>query len=179
MSHWARQYIGRPYQLGATGPEAFDCYGFVAHVEREQFGRTVLPPHIAIDRIVRADLAARQAIAKAIDGDRAGGAREARAQLSVLRRELASARSHARFLGWRVKRRGEAPEDGDIVEAGYSSAVHHVGVWAAADGGGLVHCVDPVGVLFQSRGALARSGWGKLTFYGYEPHESGQCARAA
>jgi cell wall-associated NlpC family hydrolase len=29
--------IGRPYQHGADGPEAFDCYGLVRHVLREAY----------------------------------------------------------------------------------------------------------------------------------------------
>ncbi|MDF2809497.1 MAG: hypothetical protein K0S56_528 [Microvirga sp.] len=26
--------IGRPYEIGARGPEAFDCYGLAAHIQR-------------------------------------------------------------------------------------------------------------------------------------------------
>lgn len=35
--------IGRPYRLGAAGPEAFDCYGLARHVQQEVFD-TDLPP---------------------------------------------------------------------------------------------------------------------------------------
>lgn len=27
--------IGRPYEIGARGPAAFDCYGLAAHIQRE------------------------------------------------------------------------------------------------------------------------------------------------
>lgn len=37
--HWAAQYIGTPWQLGATGPDAYDCWGLVRHVQRQHFGR--------------------------------------------------------------------------------------------------------------------------------------------
>jgi|LakMenEpi03Aug12_release.lakeMendotaPanAssembly.Ray.scaffolds.fasta_scaffold08531_13 hypothetical protein len=38
MIHWASQYIGKPWESGAQGPDAFDCYGFFRHVQREHFG---------------------------------------------------------------------------------------------------------------------------------------------
>ena len=37
--HWAINYMGLPYAEGATGPAAFDCWGLVRAVQREQFGR--------------------------------------------------------------------------------------------------------------------------------------------
>lgn len=36
-----RTYVGKPYQLGADGPDAYDCRGLVCHVLREHFGRAV------------------------------------------------------------------------------------------------------------------------------------------
>lgn len=38
-AHWALGLIGLPWEMGATGPSAFDCWGLVRHVQREQFGR--------------------------------------------------------------------------------------------------------------------------------------------
>lgn len=32
MSHWAEQYIGIPWESGATGPDSYDCWGFFRHV---------------------------------------------------------------------------------------------------------------------------------------------------
>lgn len=32
MSHWATQYIGRPWVRGGQGPDSFDCWGFVRHI---------------------------------------------------------------------------------------------------------------------------------------------------
>jgi len=43
MRHWAAPYIHRPWQLGAEGPAAYDCWGLVRAVQREHFGRE-LPP---------------------------------------------------------------------------------------------------------------------------------------
>lgn len=39
--HWAIQYIGTPWESGAQGPHAFDCWSFVRHVQREHFCRTL------------------------------------------------------------------------------------------------------------------------------------------
>lgn len=37
MSHWASQYIGRQWEFGKEGPDSYDCWGFVRHVQREHF----------------------------------------------------------------------------------------------------------------------------------------------
>jgi hypothetical protein len=31
--------VGKPYRLGAAGPDCFDCYGISRHLQREFFGR--------------------------------------------------------------------------------------------------------------------------------------------
>lgn len=47
MTHWAGQYIGLPWQSGAQGPEAFDCWALVRHIQRERYGRDL--PVIDVD----------------------------------------------------------------------------------------------------------------------------------
>lgn len=42
MTHWATQYIGIPYERGATGPCSFDCLGFARYIQKTYFGR-ILP----------------------------------------------------------------------------------------------------------------------------------------
>ena len=42
MSHWAALYVGKPYRLGARGPDAYDCWGLLLDVYQRQFG-IVLP----------------------------------------------------------------------------------------------------------------------------------------
>lgn len=37
--HWTTAYIGLPYERGAQGPDAWDCWSFFRHVERERFAR--------------------------------------------------------------------------------------------------------------------------------------------
>lgn len=38
MKHWAADLIGKPYQAGAAGPDAFDCLGLVRHYFRARHG---------------------------------------------------------------------------------------------------------------------------------------------
>lgn len=38
-SHWSSAFVGRPWALGAEGPDAFDCWGLVREVQRAVFGR--------------------------------------------------------------------------------------------------------------------------------------------
>lgn len=44
MSHWAEDYIGRPWAGGAAGPEAYDCHGVVRAVYADRLG--VVLPHV-------------------------------------------------------------------------------------------------------------------------------------
>lgn len=41
MTHWALQYVGKPWARGATGPDAYDCLGLVRHVLLQHYN-TVL-----------------------------------------------------------------------------------------------------------------------------------------
>lgn len=57
------------------------------------------------------------------------------------------------------------PQEGDAVLLAHSRYPSHVGIWVEADGGGVLHCQDPMGVIFSSRAALVRAGWAHLQFY--------------
>ena len=59
----------------------------------------------------------------------------------------------------------ESPIEGDAVLMAHSRFPSHVGIWVDADGGGVLHCQDPLGVIFSRRDALARAGWARLQFY--------------
>lgn len=39
--HWASSYIGWPYQRGAQGPDAWDCWSFFRAVQRDHYGRSI------------------------------------------------------------------------------------------------------------------------------------------
>lgn len=47
MTHWANRYIGLPWESGAQGPEAYDCWALVRQVQREHYGREL--PVIDVD----------------------------------------------------------------------------------------------------------------------------------
>lgn len=47
MTHWAEQYLNLPWESGAQGPDRFNCWGLVRHVQREHFGREL--PLIQVD----------------------------------------------------------------------------------------------------------------------------------
>ena len=36
--HWAARYIGKPYCVGARGPDTYDCWGLVREVYDTRFG---------------------------------------------------------------------------------------------------------------------------------------------
>lgn len=49
-SHWSLPYIGLAYDIAGDGPDAFNCWSFFRHVERERFGRE-LPAVPGVDRL--------------------------------------------------------------------------------------------------------------------------------
>ena len=54
--HWTALYLGLPYERGAQGPELWDCWSFVCHVQRERYGREVpaLPSPASWGAVARA-----------------------------------------------------------------------------------------------------------------------------
>ena len=119
---WPARFVGLAYSPTGEGPDAFHCWAFVRHVQREIFGRE-LPAAPSSGGYV-ADAAA-----------------------------IAGSAEHARW-----KRVG-IPRDGDVVLMGRTRTPTHIGVWATADGGGVLHCLDPIGVVFHSRSRLALEHW--------------------
>lgn len=57
------------------------------------------------------------------------------------------------------------PEEGDCVLMAHAKYPSHAGVYLAADGGGVLHCVRGEGVVFSSCHALYKAGWGRLEYY--------------
>lgn len=41
--HWTTPFIGWPYERGAQGPDNWDCWSFVCHLQRERYGREIPP----------------------------------------------------------------------------------------------------------------------------------------
>ena len=72
---------------------------------------------------------------------------------------LAQARAfsaHPERTRWR---RVSQPEEGDCVLLRRARYPVHVGIWVAVDGGGVLHCAQDSGVVFQRPAALALNGW--------------------
>ena len=63
------------------------------------------------------------------------------------------------------RRRVSSPIDGDVALMGHTRTPHHVGVWARADGGGVLHCLDPIGGVFHTPSRLALEHWRIEGFY--------------
>lgn len=59
----------------------------------------------------------------------------------------------------------DTPQEGDAVLLSQSKHPSHVGVWVNADGGGVLHCVQGIGVVFQRSASLAMFGWSHTEFY--------------
>jgi cell wall-associated NlpC family hydrolase len=57
------------------------------------------------------------------------------------------------------------PQEGAGVLMGKSDRAAHVGIWTEADGGGVVHCVEGIGVVFNTLSSLQQSGWRVLGWY--------------
>lgn len=69
MIHWASNYIGKPWQAGARGPQAYDCYGLAVAVQRDHYRRD-LPLVEGVDASDRRAVA----VALAIPANRGGWA---------------------------------------------------------------------------------------------------------
>ena len=57
------------------------------------------------------------------------------------------------------------PAEGDAVLMGKNARPSHVGVWIAADGGRVLHCLEGAGVVCNDLTSLKTAGWRVLGFY--------------
>lgn len=49
MNHWALGYLGKPWQAGVYGPDAFDCWALLVDIYKNQLGID-LPLHSDVER---------------------------------------------------------------------------------------------------------------------------------
>lgn len=78
---------------------------------------------------------------------------------------LASARAmqaQGMYVGWET---ASGPTEGSAVVMSKGRHASHVGVWTQADGGGVVHSVQGMGVVFTPLPALAAMGLKVLAYY--------------
>ena len=74
-------------------------------------------------------------------------------------------RDHPERRRWAL---AEKPAEGDCALMRQARYPIHVGVWIAVDGGGVLHCVQGSGVVFQRLDALAMHGWRVEGFYRFQ-----------
>ncbi len=129
--HWAVSLIGLPWSATGDGPDGFNCWTFVAQVQKKHFNRDL--PLIAVP------------------GDDLG---------QVLR----AFRDHPERKQWE---KVESPTAGDCILLRKARYPAHVGVWLDIDGGGVLHCVEGAGVVYQKLAALPAHGWQIEGFYRY------------
>lgn len=77
---------------------------------------------------------------------------------------IAALAHHEEHRRWRL---AVIPSDGDIVFLASGRRPTHVGVWAAADGGGVVHCQRQIGAVFSAPLSLVALGWRIDSIYTY------------
>ena len=79
-----------------------------------------------------------------------------------LRQVIAAMESHEERTKWSEV---TEPIDGDAVLMQRNRYPSHIGLWVDVDGGRVLHCAQGMGVVCQTRQALALDGWGLMTFW--------------
>lgn len=122
----ALPYIGLPWKAGATGPDAYDCWGLLRHVQLKYFG--IILPEIVV-------------------GD------------AATCREMFNEKINNH--DWVLV---QYPQHGDgvLLRGGNEP---HVGIWLDIDGGGILHALEGVGVVFNNPRGLPGMGFGRATYY--------------
>ena len=79
-----------------------------------------------------------------------------------LRTVLHTFKNHPERQRWAAV---DVPKQGDAVLMRQSRHPVHVGVWVDADSGGVLHCAQQIGVVFQQLSSLASHGWQVEGYY--------------
>jgi hypothetical protein len=131
MTHWACDYIGKPWVVASDGPEAYDCWGLVVEIHRRFYGRTL--------EIIPVEENNLKALIRTID-------------------------AHPERKRWDTIRK---PKESDIALMRQSRHPIHVGIWLDVDGGGILHCIQGSGVVYQNLLSLGATGWKIENYYRY------------
>lgn len=122
-------YIGLPWKEGAMGPDAFNCWGLLRHIQLKYFG--ILLPEIIV-------------------GD------------TVACREMYEEKvNNHEWVPVDIPRHG----DGVLLRGGN---LPHVGVYLDLDGGGILHSMEEVGVIFTHPRSLPALAFGRVTYYRFK-----------
>ena len=85
-------------------------------------------------------------------------------QENNLRQLIKTIDAHPERAHWDVVYK---PIEGDIALMRQSRHPIHVGIWLDIDGGGMLHCMQGAGVVFQNLHSLALTGWKIENYYRY------------
>lgn len=118
-------YVGLQWAAGARGPDAFDCWGLLRHVQAEHFGKVI--PDVP--------------------------------EFGAVARDMYDERMHSRE--WEI---ADKPFHGaGVLMRGGDDP--HVGAWLDLEGGGVLHSMERVGVIWSPRATLRMLGFSRLKFY--------------
>ena len=131
ITHWAADYVGKPWKSGCGGPDVFDCWGLVVDVYRRLYGRTLKLIPVPENNL--------KALIQTID-------------------------KHPERRHWKTIL---LSEEGAVALMRQSRYPIHVGLWVEVDGGGILHCIQGAGVVFQTLQALELIGWKVDAYYRY------------
>lgn len=128
--------IGKPWQANAKGPDAFDCWHLAVYVQRHLFNRAA--PDIVVP------------------------------EHPTWSWMISQFKSHPELNNW-VELLQPANgliyvKDGAIVLMARNTHPAHCGVYLQGEGG-VLHCDDGGGVMFQDIMTLKCNSWAKLRFY--------------
>ena len=131
-THWASNYIGKPWKSSCDGPDVFDCWGLVVDIYRRQYKKTleIIP-----------------------------------VQENNLKALILTIDKHPERHRWELV---FIPQEGDVALLRQNRYPIHVGLWVDVDGGGVLHCIQGAGVVFQSLQALELIGWKVDAYYTYK-----------
>jgi cell wall-associated NlpC family hydrolase len=129
------ELIGKPYAYNAKGPDAYDCYHLVVHVQRELFGREF--PDLEIPSEPSFKL-----IARMVDD---------------------KIRTSSEFKNWILADQRTA-DVGSVVLLGGALRMSHLGVYFPQDRS-ILHVDKPDGVMYQEVVTLRNQVWPRMTFW--------------
>lgn len=119
------QYVGLRWESGARGPDAYDCWGLLRHVQGRHFGKQIPDvPEFGY-------MAREMHLQRMLSGEW----------------ELVESAFHGAGV---LMRGGDDP---------------HVGVWLTLEGGGVLHAMERVGVIWSPSASLRMLGFSRLKFY--------------
>lgn len=129
--------VGLPWVSNARGPDAYDCYYLVKHVQQEIFGRSL--PEVDVPN---------------------------NPGLKWIMEQIAQHPERRKWREAEMLQGFVTAGDGAIVAMGAIERPAHLGVWFKAERA-ILHTDKPEGVVFQDLLSCRARGWQRMRFYEY------------